>query len=169
MNDSPRHSVEILMVDSRVTARVEPIGSWLDFANEPGRGTIVVHDARIYANDVTDQRSVENPRLSLNKRDILAIVLLDPEGRKSFEIPEPTTSAVCHIGPFICRGQVHLGRCDPATMLDDADGDFFVMTAAYFSSRRPLAAPLPAAEMLLMNRRQVQMYYGGSGRSAESA
>ena len=64
MTNPPRYSTEVLLTDSRITGLVEPTGSFLDFLNDPSRSRLVVHEARIHTNDVTDQRSVETERVS---------------------------------------------------------------------------------------------------------
>ena len=160
------HSVEILLAGHRIRGRVAPKGPWIDFLNDPALRWLDVVDATSQANRLDSPPSVETPHIVVNKDDILVISMLDADARKSVEVPDFTANTTCHMGPFMVQCAVHLGAgIEGKTMFQDTPGAFFVATGTYFSSQIPMPAPLPAAEVALINRAQVRLHLP-SGRFA---
>lgn len=69
--------------------------------------------------------------------------------------------AIAHVGPIVCRGEFHMGVDKTlATYIDELTGSYFPITNVDLHSLAPLPVPLPRkADLILVNRAQMQLYY----------
>ena len=157
----PRHNVEVLTPELRVTGQVEPVGPWFDFVNNPDRYTVTVLDAHRCPLGKTSGRESDHAQAILNKQHICLIILLDAEARETVHALKNTNRAISHVGPFICRGDLHMGaESQLVTFFDDMVSDYFVASNVDLHSTSATPSPLPShVDMLLVNRAQVHTTY----------
>lgn len=157
----PRHNVDILTPEFRVTGQVEPIGPWFDFMNNPDRYTLTVHNAHLCPLGKADGRESDHTQAILNKQHICMVILLDAEARETVHALSHTNRAISHVGPFICRSDFHMGaETQLVTFFDDMVSDYFVVSNADLHSTITAPTPLPShVDMLLVNRAQAYTTY----------
>lgn len=157
-----RYSVEIVTTAFHVTGDVEPIGPWQIFLNSPDRCALTVCHAHVAPlTQSVHLSSRERPQVYLSLNQICFIILPDVVARESITLMKHVETAICHVGPIVCRSNVHMGaEARLQTFLDDLSGHFFPVTHAELYPLTMLDAPLTRkAELMLINRRQVQLYY----------
>ena len=162
MFERPIFGAQILTVAMQIAGRAEPIGPWLDFLNSRDKVTMAVRDARLVPL-ITGAAPVERPQVFANRNLISLIVLTDPGVRDSVNMMKNVVTAILHIGPVICRGEIHIGVDTPlGVYFDDLTGNFFPMTNVSLHTLSPLPIPLPKqADLAMINRTMVQAYYAG--------
>lgn len=154
------YQVDILSPDLRISGRVEPIGPWIDFLNNPDRHTLLVSDAHVCplgnGNHAFDQAQVV-----VNKHNICIIVVLDENAHEAFQLLRNTKRAISHIGPYICRSDFHMGvEASLVTFIDEMHGDFFAATDADLYCTMTTPSPLPShAPLMIMNRKQMRLHH----------
>ncbi len=143
-----------------IVGQMEAIGPWLDFINERDRHLITMHTARAFPMGSTTA-APEHAQLYVNRSEICLIYLPDRAAHESVFMLKNTQAMICHLGPIVCRGELHLGADKTiATQIDELAHDFFPLTNADLHSTLPLAVPLPPkADLILANRAQMQFCY----------
>jgi hypothetical protein len=162
MIERPTFSAQILTVAMQLAGRAEPIGPWLDFLNSRDKINMSMRDARVVPL-VAGAAPVDRPQIFMNRNLISLMVLTDPGVRDSINMMKNTALAIFHIGPVICRGEIHIGVDTPLGLyFDDLTGNFFPVTNASLHSLTTLPIPLPRqADLVMVNRMMVQAYYPG--------
>jgi hypothetical protein len=162
MFERPIFGAQILTVAMQIAGRAEPIGPWLDFLNSRDKINMSVRDARLVPL-VAGAAPVERPQIFMNRNLISLLVLTDSGVRDSINMMKNTVTAILHIGPVICRGEIHIGVDTPLGLyFDDLTGNFFPVTNAALHTLTPLPIPLPRqVDLVLINRMMVQAYYSG--------
>lgn len=162
MPDRPRFDAQILTPALQVTGQAEPVGPWLDFLNNREKLNFTVFNARFMLIGLAGV-PVDRPQLFMNRNQVSLIALLGTGVRDNITMVRNSVMSIIHVGPVVCRGEIHLGVDTPlGVYFDDLTGDFFPVTAANLHSLVPLPVPLPAkTEIVLINRAMVQAYYPG--------
>ena len=159
----PRFAATILTPAYHITGYLEPIGPWLDWLNARDKITLPVQGARFQplGGAPAAASPAERAVIHLSRADVGVIHLPERAAAESVHMLRNVQAAILHIGPVICRGELHLGvDATLATFMDDLPGAFFPVTGAQLFSTAALPVPLPRqAELILVNRAQVQLYY----------
>jgi len=157
----PRYGVEIITTGFHVKGLVEPVGPWLEFMNNRERHTLTVLNANASPLGGKNSHLPEHPQVYLSRHDVCAVILSDPAARAAMTILKHAEPAIAHVGPLICRCEFHMGaESHLNTFFDDLAGDFFVATHVELYVSATPSNPLPhRAEMMLINRRQVRLFY----------
>jgi hypothetical protein len=160
MPDRPRFDAHILTPTLQVTGQAEPVGPWLDFLNNRDKHTFTVHHARVMSIGVA-AAPVDRPQLFMIRDQVSMIALLGSSARDGITMVRNSVMAIIHIGPIVCRGEIHLGVDTPlAIYFDDLAGNYFPVTNADLHALSPLPVLLPAkVDIALINRSMVQAYY----------
>lgn len=156
-----RYATTILLPTLEISGQLEPIGPWLDFLNSRDKYTLPVYAARVMPFNVTTTTHAERPVVHLNRADVAVIHLPDRAAHEAVHMLRNVHLTILHIGPLVCRGELHMGvDATPATFFDDLPGAFFPVTNAELFSAVALPVPLPRqADLILVNRAQVQLYH----------
>lgn len=157
----PRFAATVLLPGYQITGQIEPIGPWLDWLNARDKYTLPVQAARVYPLDGAPVATTERAVVHLNRADVRLIHLPERAAGDSVHMLRNAQAAILHLGPVICRGDLHMGAdATLATFMDDLPGAFFPVTNAQLFTTTTLPVPLPRqADLILVNRAQVQVYY----------
>jgi hypothetical protein len=155
-----RFSATVVLPGFEIVGQIEPIGPWIDFLNSKDKHVLPVHAARVlpFGGAAT---TPERPQVYVRRADVLLVHLPDRASHATVHMLKNVQSAIAHAGPLVIRGEVHLGvDASLATFLDDLPGNFFPITNAELFSTLALPVPLPRkAELIFLNRAQLQLYY----------
>ena len=160
MIERPVFNSQIITATTQMIGKAEPVGPWLSFLNNRDKFNLLMRDARIMSL-TAGVAPVDRPEIFVNRNLASMVVLLDAGVRDSMQMMRNVIMAIMHIGPIICRGEIHIGADTPLGLyFDDLPGNFFPVTNASLHSVLPMPAPLPRqSELLLINRTMVQTYY----------
>lgn len=156
----PRFNATVVTTRFEIVGQIEPIGPWLDFLNSRDKHVMPVYNARLLPIG-TAAPAPERPVVYVNLAEIYLIHLPDPASHETVHMLKKVQTAICHIGPVICRGECHMGiEATLATYIDDLTGNFFPITNVDLHATVALPAPLPArADLILVNRLHVAVYH----------
>jgi hypothetical protein len=156
----PRYNATVIVPGFELVGQIEPIGPWIDFLNSKDKHVLPMHAARVLpigGAATTPERS----QIYLSRADVLLLHLPDRASHSTVYMLKNMQAAIVHAGPLVIRGEIHLGvDATLATYLDDLPGNFFPVTNAELFSTQALPVPLPRqAELIFLNRAQLQLYY----------
>ncbi len=157
-----RHAVQMLGHAFQYAGEMEPIGPIIDYLNDLDRLTFPLYDVDMYRIlPSSSLPSVTRPEITVVRREVGLVYLLDPEYRSSISFIKNYERAIAYTPYVVCRGNVHMGA---ETWLRDLlslmTGSFLVMTEVNVFPLTTLPAPFPEkAELLLLNREYVTVYH----------
>ena len=156
----PRYAVQVILPTYQVIGQAEPIGPWLDYLNVVDKHLLTLHDARVLPVG-SAATAATRPEVSINRAEACLIILTERAAHASVFMHKHTELAITHLGPIICRGEYHMGvDVRLGIFFDSFVGDFYPVTNVDLHSAVAYPEPVPAkAELVLLNRRQVQFYY----------
>jgi hypothetical protein len=156
----PRFNANVVLPGFEVIGQIEPIGPWIDFLNSKDKHVLPMYTARVlpFGGAAT---TPERPQVYVGRQEVLLLHLPDRASHSTVYMLKNVQSAIVHAGPLVIRGEIHLGvDASLATFLDDLPGSFFPVTNAEIFSTQTLPVPLPRkADLIFLNRAQMQLYY----------
>jgi hypothetical protein len=156
----PRFNATVVLPGFEVVGQIEPIGPWIDFLNSKDKHVLPVYTARVlpFGGAAT---APERPQVYVSRTEVLLLHLPDRAAHSTVYMLKNVQSAIAHAGPLVIRGEIHLGvDASLATFVDDLPGNFFPVTNAELFSTQALPVPLPRkADLIFLNRSQLQLYY----------
>jgi hypothetical protein len=157
----PRYEATVITTAFQITGQIEPIGPWLDYLNTKDKHTLPIYNAHILAIGTSVGPAPEKPQVMLSRSDVCLIYLPDRNAHQTVNMLRNVQAAIAHIGPVICRGELHMGAdATLITFMDDLAGNFFPITNADLHAKVALPVPLPhKAELILANRLHVAVYH----------
>jgi len=157
----PRYNATVILPAYQLTGQLEPIGPWLDWLNARDKYILPVYAARLYPLAAGPASNAERAAVFLSRAEVGLIHLPDRAAHDTVHMPKNVHAAILHVGPVVCRGDLHMGvDATLNTFIDDLPGAYFPVTQAELFSTVALPVPLPRqADLILVNRAQVQMYY----------
>ncbi len=157
----PRFAATVMVPGFELSGQIEPIGPWLDFLNARDKYTLPMYHTRVLPIGAAPGSTSERAQVFVQRFEVQLIYLPDRAAHETIYMLKNAQAAICHTGPLICRGELHMGTdATLATYFDDLPGHFFPMTNVEIFSTVTLPAPLPRkADLILLNRSQVQLYY----------
>jgi hypothetical protein len=157
----PRFNATVVLPTFEIGGQIEPIGPWLDFLNNRDKTIITVYSAHVMPIGASTPPGPEQPQVHINRAEVCVICLPDHAAHESVYMLKSVQTAVVHIGPIVCRGELHIGADKTvATYVDELPGGFFPITNVELFSTIALPAPLPRkADLILANRAQLRLFY----------
>lgn len=156
----PRYNATVVLPGFEIVGQIEPIGPWIDFLNSKEKHVVPVYAARVLPFGST-ATTPERPQVFVSRSEVLLLHLPDRASHSTVYMLKNMQSAIVHAGPLVIRGEIHLGvDASLATFLDDLPGNFFPVTNAELFSTQALPVPLSRkADLIFLNRSQLQLYY----------
>jgi hypothetical protein len=156
----PRHNATVVLPGFEIIGQIEPIGPWIDFLNSKDKYVLPMRPARVLPVGGA-ATAPEHPQVFIRRAEVLLLYLPDRASHSTVHMLKNVQAAIAHAGPLVIRGEIHLGVDSTlATFLDDLPGNFFPVTNAELFSTQPLPVPLPRkADLIFLNREQLQLYY----------
>ena len=157
----PRFNATVVVPGFELVGQIEPIGPWLDFLNARDKHTLPMSNTRVLPLGLAPSSTAERPQVFAQRAEVQAIYLPERAASDTIYMLKNVQIAICHCGPLVCRGELHMGvDATLATFMDDLPGNFFPITNVELYSNVAMPAPLPRrAELMLLNRAQVQLYF----------
>ena len=154
------YQIEGVMLDYLVRASLQPRGHLPAFMNDRNWEYIPFQNAELFPL-AQDSRvgGMRKELLSVNKRSLCLVSLLDPEETSDIQIPVAYRSIIFHLELFAVQGQLHVTSDAPDEDLLDDLHDYFPVTSASIYPIRPIATP-PTSQVPLMfiSRSLIQAY-----------
>ncbi len=157
----PSYAATVITPDFEIIGQIEPIGPWLDYLNAKDKYTLPVKNARVLPFGTAASNTPDKPVVFVNRLDVCFIYLPDRAAHQTVNMLRNVQPAIAHLGPFVGRGEFHMGMdASLLTFMDDLAGHFFPITNVDLHAKVALPVPLPPkAELLLVSRLHVPVYH----------
>ncbi len=157
----PRFAATVIVPGFELVGQIEPVGPWTDFLNAHDKYTLPMVNTRVLPIGTAPGSTSERAQVFALRSQVQLIHLPERAAHETIYMLKNAQIAICHVGPLICRGELHMGvDATLATFLDDQTGNFFPMTNVELFSTTALPVALPRkADLVLLNRTQIQLYY----------
>ena len=154
------YQVEAILSDYAIRGKFQPRGGFHAFLNDRNWEYIPFQDAELWPlSDDAKVGGMQKASLSINKRSLLIVSLLDDDQVSEIQVPVFHRPIIIHLGIFAVRGQLHVPSDAPDEDLMDELHDYFPVSGASIYPIRPVAfVPQKEVPLLFVSRTLIQAY-----------
>jgi hypothetical protein len=159
-------TVEIVLEDYLVRAKIQPRGAMLVFLNDKQWPFLPLEEAEIYPLAVERQiNAIKKPNIVINKQYLKFISLTVDEEARGEHLLASKRPVAFYTGVFVIQGQLHVNQdARPQDLLDETKDYFAMSEASIYPIRKVLTAPTRRVPLLYLSRSLVQAYHTIDGK-----
>lgn len=157
-----QHDVQILTLSFQISGKLEVIGTFVQFLNDPVRDALIIREAQVLPLIPGGSlRPMAHPQLSLRKPEVVFLYLTEQAGRDEVRLLARKETLIAYAPLAILRGAFSMSaEARPSDFLAVMSADFVIVSDASLYMLADLPAPFPKeCPLLLAGRQYIQLYH----------
>ena len=157
-----QHEVQILTLSFQISGKLEVIGTFLQFLNDPVRDALLIYEATVVPLVPGGPlRPLARSQISLRKPEVVFLYLTEPAGRAEVRQLIRKETLIAYTPLAILRGAFNMSaESRPTDFLATMSADFVLVSeASLFMLTDALTSIPKECPLLLVGRQYIQLYH----------